>query len=250
MMLLVDIGNSRIKWCAYSTANKMGETHAMSHGNALTPQQLDECWSSLERPESIYLVSVANDELNSVVRHWVETKWSLNIHSLATNSSCAGVRNGYDNPYQLGVDRWAAIVGAYTMTKQATCVVDCGTALTCDAVDSSGQHLGGLIVPGRYLQQQVLLQGTAGITLEQDNLRLEGWGRDTGSCVSSGILQSHLGLVERCIQQLQDKELGPLSVVLTGGDANALVSHLSKEALLVPDLVFHGMTHMIQEYGS
>lgn len=250
MILLVDIGNSRIKWCGYSEEYTLGECYAISHGNEIIPQHLDESWSSLERPESVYLISVANNEIESVVRDCVAAKWSLSVHVLVTKSHCAGVHNGYQNPYQLGVDRWAAIIGAYTITKQATCIVDCGTALTCDAVDSSGLHLGGFVVPGRRLQQQVLLQGTAGITLEDADFSHGGWGRDTNSCVTSGILQSHLGLIERCIQLLQDNVDGPLSVVLTGGDADVLVSHLPATTLLVPDLVFHGMTYMIMEYGS
>ena len=73
------------------------------------------------------------------------------------------VRNGYEDIAQLGVDRWAAIVGAYTHFGSAVCIVDAGTAVTVDLVRDGGRHLGGLIVPGLQLMRSSLEQDTEDI---------------------------------------------------------------------------------------
>ena len=79
----------------------------------------------------------------------------------SSTDTAAGVRNGYSNPAQLGVDRWLAVIGAFHRHRDACCVVDAGTALTIDGVDATGQHLGGFIVPGPRLMVESLLTGTS-----------------------------------------------------------------------------------------
>src|SRR5699024_1677202 len=84
-----------------------------------------------------------------------------------------GVKTKYRYPERLGADRWAAAVGAYAASKKAVCVVDCGSAITFDAVDSAGRHLGGLIVPGWNLMRSALHLGTADLPFaEADSVEL------------------------------------------------------------------------------
>jgi type III pantothenate kinase len=196
------------------------------------------------------MVSVADPSIRALVQHWIAYNWSVTTIELTTTPHCAGVSNGYLVPEQLEVDRWAAILGAYRLTRQAVCVIDSGTALTCDAVDNNGKHLGGVIIPGRDLQKQVLLHGTAGISITDEKISYDRWGRDTNTCITSGIVQSQLGLIEHFLSQLQNFLGTAVSVVVTGGDAEILMAHLPTNSLLVPDLIFQGMTYMMMEQGG
>jgi type III pantothenate kinase len=119
--------------------------------------------------------------------------------------------------------------------------------MTCDAVTSDGRHLGGLIIPGRLLQEQALLQGTAAVNVERAKAPKVMWGQETVACVQSGILQAQLALIERCVRQLLEYGEKAVSVVLTGGDAVNLVPHLTLPVQHEPDLVFKGMLHIMME---
>jgi len=249
MKLLIDIGNSRLKWASYA-AGELSELAAMVYTEQDISNQLDAAWTGQKTAEAVFMCSVAAPWVEIAVTEWIKQHWAVPVIRLVTKKRCAGVNNGYLRPEQLGVDRWAAIVGAFQLTDQALCVIDSGTALTCDVVTKDGNHLGGLIVPGRSLQQQLLLSHTAGVNVEQKLDEFLMWGRETTSCVESGILQSQLALIERCIRQLQDSEAEPVSVIITGGDAEALLPYLPPPVRFVPDLVFQGMTYMLMERGG
>jgi type III pantothenate kinase len=67
------------------------------------------------------------------------------------------------------------------------------------------------------------------------------WGRDSGACLESGVLQMTTALIERAVRQAE-RDLGtPAAVVLTGGDADAVAPWLSVHHSTVPDLVLQGL---------
>lgn len=249
MKLLIDIGNSRLKWCTYDAGARLSDLSAIEHGNHLDSRTLDSVWQMLPMPQAVYMLTVASMEVESIVCEWVKARWQLDITKLRTQAKCSGVSNGYVQVEQLGVDRWAAIIAGYQLTKTATCIIDSGTALTCDAVDAEGQHLGGWITPGRNLQRECLLHGTSGVAIESDAESTGIWGRDTVSCVEAGLIHSQAALIERAIGQMEHEWGQEVAVVITGGDGEALLSRLASEALYVPNLVFQGMTHMLRERG-
>jgi type III pantothenate kinase len=246
MKLLVDIGNSRIKWAEYREG-ELGALNAMPYPHHPEHQLFQSAWGTLPRPESVILCSVAAAAVNSGLAQWVKSRWGVPLQVLVAQPRCAGVTNGYLEPMKLGVDRWAAIVGAYHLVKQAVCVVDCGTALTVDAVSEEGRHLGGVILPGTTLQRNALLAQTSGIRLVQGDEIEALWGRETTACVDSGILHSQLALIERCMQQLATASGASVQLVLTGGDAERLRHYLPAATRYTPDLVLQGMIYMMKE---
>ncbi len=141
---------------------------------------------------------------------------------------------------RLGADRWAAIIGAYKVFGGPACVIDAGTAITVDAVDARGLHLGGLIAPGPQSMRRALVDATA-------NLRDLGEGelallcKDTRSAISSGGWHAAAGLVER-MHMLVGKRLGPKTrFIMTGGDAERLDALVPGRFTLSPDLVLLGL---------
>jgi type III pantothenate kinase len=158
-----------------------------------------------------------------------------------------GVRNGYLDYRQMGVDRWLAILASYVTYRSAACVVDAGTALTIDAVAADGSHRGGLIVPGPALMRRSLLQDTAGIRPAADRLvdttsrPAAAWGRDTDSCIRLGALRATACLIEDRVKAWRDLEAPGAVLVLTGGDAAALGDALSLPVEHRPHLVLEGL---------
>lgn len=246
MRLLVDIGNTRLKW-TWLDNGLCGPQHALLYRQNEISEQLSKEWAGLALPQSVHIVSVSNRQLTDNLAAWLVKKWGCPVEVLQTGLQCGGVINGYIRPDCLGVDRWAAMVAAYNLINAAVCVIDCGTALTCDALDSRGRHLGGVIAPGLTMMRDALLERTAGIEVSEPSQVETLWGRDTTSCVIAGGVTAALGLIERVVLQLQQELDEPVMAMLTGGDAESLLPRLAVNYRYEPSLVLQGVAHMVLE---
>ena len=134
-----------------------------------------------------------------------------------------------------------ALLAARQLIGGAVCVFDCGTAITFDALAADGQHLGGLISAGIAGMRQCLLQGTAGIELHAETAALTPFARDTSAGVMAGTYYADVGLIEHMLKEVQKHIEGPIKLVLTGGDAEALAPLINMEFQHEPDLVIKGL---------
>ena len=247
MILLIDIGNSRIKW-------------AFHQGDALhsiTRVEYSECelghdWfaETTHTPEAIFVVSVASQETESALIRACHKRWGKSATILQTGSLCAGVTNGYTRPSMLGVDRWAARIGEYRLSGRAVVVTDCGTACTADFVDNQGVHRGGAIIPGLQMMQQSLSSATARIGAVDSDIGLDGPGTTTAACVHLGSREAVIGFIERMTRMAQAQLGEGVTVVLTGGGAKALLADLPDHIRYEKELVFLGMAGMVAEKGE
>jgi len=153
------------------------------------------------------------------------------------------VRNRYRQPEQLGVDRWVALIGARGLTSSAACVVDCGTAVTVDALSAEGEFLGGAVFPGLRLLRDSLVRGTAGIPANEGDAT-DCLARSTADGVAAGTLFGLAGAVERLIDEYRRTLGATMRVFLTGGDAPALAARLRAAHTPVPDLVLKGLARI------
>jgi type III pantothenate kinase len=160
---------------------------------------------------------------------------------VGTTASAGGVVNAYPRPANLGVDRWAALVGARHEYKDAVCVVDCGSAITVDLMDGDGRHRGGLIMPGIEMLKTLLLENTANIRLADPIPGVTLFAQDTGEAVSSGAAYMAVAALERIIAEMAATIAQHVDVVVTGGDAGQILSSLNIYARQDPDLVLKGL---------
>jgi type III pantothenate kinase len=238
--LLIDLGNSSLKW-AWLQAGGLGPIERAPYVNiGGEPGFSPDCLPAQPEPERVLISAVAAPELVKAVQSWVFNQWGLEPEILKAEASALGVTSGYDNPSQLGVDRWIALVAAHHAVQGPACVVDCGTAITIDVIAGDGQHLGGLILPGIGLMREALKNDTAIPWVEKGN-REELFAADTGSAVAAGGLNAAVALVEKVMVRSTER-LGERPVLLlTGGDAEQLLGVLREPARSEPDLVMEGM---------
>lgn len=245
MRLLVDVGNTRLKWALFDQV--LQEPQALVYRPQEFVEQLTATWSALAVPQAVQMVSVGNQEVTKELIAWVKEAWGCQVEMLQAGVKCAGVVNGYTSPSQLGADRWAAMVAAYALERSAVCVIDCGTALTCDVIDSNGRHMGGVIAPGLTMMRNSLLEGTAGIEFHAPLAQTSLWGADTASCVQAGGLHASVGLIERVVMQMQQQLAVPVTAVITGGDAESLLPWLSVKYRYEASLVLQGVARIVSE---
>ena len=101
--------------------------------------------------------------MDKTLTRLTKKKYNVHIEFITAAREYHGLTSGYLDPSLLGADRWLALIGAWTLARTALCVVDAGTAVKVDSVDSSGQHLGGLIAPGIHMMREVLMSNTSDI---------------------------------------------------------------------------------------
>lgn len=244
MKLLVDLGNSRVKW-AWLEGGVLADDGTAVHGRRPLDGLPPVLQAARYRPEEILVASVAAPALASSLNHALQARFAVPIRLAATEESALGVRNGYVQPGQLGVDRWLAMLAAFAQRRTAVCVVDAGTAMTVDVVAADGAHQGGFIVPGLALMREVLLGRTGGIAPAAATLvagpDARFLGRDTEGCISRGGLFAAACLVEGCMKALPAGGMEGAHLVLTGGDAGVLATALDRPAEIRPLLVLEGL---------
>jgi len=241
MNLLVDLGNSRLKW-AQRDAGRWHADATLLESENMAPL-LDRVWGGMTAPRQVVVCSVSDPRRLQTLGQWVRARWSLSPRIIRSRAEQLGVKNRYREPEQLGADRWAALIGARGLTASAACVVDCGTAVTVDALSAQGEFLGGAIFPGLRLLRGSLVQGTGGIKVA-DGSDTDCLARSTADGVAAGTLFGLVGAVERLIHEYRRTLGETMQVLLTGGDAPLLASRLSVAFTPVPDLVLRGLARI------
>ncbi len=247
MMLLVDIGNARIKWALQDADNwKTGEP--LQRQNRAFKDIARPGWKDLEAPERVIVSNVAGEDYRKSVQTWVKRRWKVTPEFLPVTEQQCGVSNAYSVPQRLGADRWANLLAVHAHYKGPAVVIDRGTAITIDAIAADGMHHGGLIVPGMDLMVSALKGHAPGIQIEEvDNQEISLLGRSTEAAVSGGVLYTAIALVERVFMDLQGELGNRTNLLLTGGDATRILPLLGSRPEYVPDLVLKGLAVYAEE---
>nr|VFJ53627.1 MAG: type III pantothenate kinase [Candidatus Kentron sp. DK]VFJ57413.1 MAG: type III pantothenate kinase [Candidatus Kentron sp. DK] len=245
-ILLLDIGNTRLKWAHLADGALSGHTGA-AYTVSQIPKILDKRWGVLAPPGRVLLSNVGKAGVADAISQWTLENWGLQTESPDVEPEAWGVVCGYRDPETFGVDRWLALVAARKKCTGSVCVVDCGTALTIDALASDGKHLGGLIVPGVGLMRKTLSRGAERIgKIPRDNSMSAAaqniWlGRSTQEGVMAGTMWAGVAFIDRVVADLEAELPRGVTCVLTGGDAQAIFPLLTCKATLEPDLVLQGL---------
>jgi type III pantothenate kinase len=237
MKLLLDLGNTRLKWALTSD-------RWLAHGAVGWNENLDaalaEALAPWPRPELVLAASVVDTDREALVAAIVTQLCARSVDWRRSPVAACGVRNAYAEPQRLGVDRFLAMVAALAHGGGPHVLVGVGTALTLDALATDGRHLGGLIAPGPMLMQQSLLNATALV-------RMDGAGSvqeradNTTDAVVSGCWLAAVALIERFVAQAADELGAHPTLCLSGGDAAQLAPLLSLPAHVTHNAVLRGL---------
>lgn len=234
--LLIDAGNSRIKW-------RLEVAGAVADEGALSWERWDleaaSRWADYA-PQRIILATVAGPERETRLASLCMAMWQLPLEVLSSATEAYGVRNAYEEPERLGIDRWAAMVAAYQRCQDAVLVVDAGSAITCDLINAEGRHLGGMIAPGVAAMGGAL--GSNGLLAWQGPFSLTSKpGVTTRDCMHAGISHALRGIAGGARSAMTEAGFAEYTTLLCGGDAAYLLP-LFDNACLVEGLVFEGMS--------
>lgn len=263
MTLLVDVGNSAIKWTQLAADGTVAAAQRQSHrGVAGIASQLADQWrGNVPRGAAVIACNVAGPEIVAAVEEAARTVELQAVRWLFTQRSFDGpiaLTNGYRNPAQLGADRWHCMLGACSTsntqrTMNSLVVVNAGTATTVDCVDANGRDsgkarftgkfIGGVIAPGVRLMLESLALQTAGLPSADADFfdNAAAFPDNTDAAIVTGVLDAQAGLVHQIWHRFAARLHVEPRLILTGGHARALFSRLSMAADIEHNLVLRGL---------
>jgi type III pantothenate kinase len=243
VILLIDIGNTRIKWARFERGALQPQSAAV-HATWTAQTLVETILQAGEVADRVLVSNVGGPRIGDAIRTAVSETWKIEPEFVTSSAAAGGVRNAYPQPANLGVDRWLAVIGAHALERGAVfCVVSAGTALTIDGVDADGRHLGGLIVPGPDLMISSLLRNTSEIAQRaQQGSTGDGLFADnTLGAIRQGAEHALGALVERAFEAMR-RELGQTpKLLLTGGASDRLEKSIGLPYRVVVDLVLQGL---------
>lgn len=241
-VLLIDAGNTRLKWQLRRRFQTVGERDVIAQGiQRYDAGAWDSDWQLPDGPSSTWVGSVAGDTVNQRIADWCASQRFSAPVFVRTARESLGLRVAYRDVTRLGVDRFLAMVGARQHAAGALCVIDVGTAMTLDAVDARGMHVGGLIAPGPGTMVQSLLRGTSGIQDASRDMPTDMFAKDTSEAVTGGACFAAAALVDRFVTHSATR-FGEVPEAFVAGGGRRVVQSLVSAALIdAPDLVFDGL---------
>lgn len=247
-MFAIDCGNTRIKWASYEAGVRLTSGHA----GLDDPEAYASLGAAIQDVAGpVLIANVAGAEAASALERTVRSHSGLEPEFIRVQPSAYGIRCSYDDPSTLGVDRWLAMIAARRQADGAVIVVAAGTAVTLDAVDSDGRHLGGLILPGESLMRKALADSARQIPLvapaTDPVAGIALLGRSTAEAVGHGTQLALAAAIDRAIMVVTEVVSPDASLIVTGGDGALLASWLTAESTFKEDLVLDGLAVIADE---
>lgn len=257
--LLVDAGNTCIKWC-YLEKNIPSKQQCYFYNDQSPISLFSKILSEKkEQCTKVLMVSVLGTMFNDKAAHMTKA-FSLAFKNIKSKSRLANVRNSYIEPEKLGADRFVAMIAAYHLVnndkqdKKPCIIIDSGTATTIDAVDASGYHLGGVILPGLSLCQSSLLDNTQQLS-DWNNQGLDItptiFAKETKEAIISasifglsGAIDSICNKMEAEISNLNHKNA--IDRVICGGGAKSILPYMDLDYSHQENLIMVGLSVILK----
>lgn len=264
MILLADAGNTRLKW-AYLNNGKRSQQFAENYQRLSAVEQLEEIFENTQASSEdrsvikrLLLISVLGEAFIEQIKTICE-KQHIVLHLVRSSATKLGIQNAYENPKQLGNDRFVSLIAAHHLQAgKHSIIVSCGTAVTIDAITATGQHLGGLILPGLQSFSSKLVEKAALLeTPKSQNAVL--FAKNTADAIFSGtifgLIEAINGISLRMKNTLQQSDLGnnlekqATTIILTGGDAETIHQYLADSTVRQDDWLMQGLQIIAESKG-
>lgn len=238
MNLVIDIGNTFIKFGVFDLEELKAKK--TSHHNLLfeTLNEISEDFPSIKRGIISSVANISEEDLFKL-----KQKFDLIVLDHQTKVPFI---NKYSTPNTLGIDRIALMSGAATQYKNKNVlVIDAGTCITYDFINSKNEYLGGAISPGISMRYKSLHTFTDKLPLLEATHQASFVGTDTASSIHSGIVKGVLYEIEGYIAEYKTK-YDNLTVILTGGDTHFLRDSIKNDIFANSNFLLEGLNHILE----
>lgn len=237
MILAIDIGNTRSKWAIFGVDGVM-QDFGVAFNEKLAETALPEVWRACSK---VLVANVAGEQAVEKLKAYL-APLALTIHWVKSTAQFGVLKNSYDDPVKLGVDRWAALIGAHDSTNAPCLVVNAGTALTVDAIDQN-IFIGGVIAPGLHMLHSAFIKNTAAVDAAGGGY--QAFPKNTQNAAYTGALLAMAGAAAAMYAELEKTAHQAPVCIVTGGDGKLLIPTLKQsfqiDAIDDESLVLRGL---------
>jgi len=238
MNLIIDIGNTRVKLAVYEENSCLNKLATLKEDFFKNVKKILK-----EYPEIIKGIISSVDFFSKEEENELKQLIKLTVVSI---SMTLPYKNLYGSPKTLGHDRIALIAAAANQyKKENVLVIDAGTCITFDFLNSENEYLGGAISPGLTIRYEALHNLTAKLPLLKPIDSDFFIGNTTESSIHSGIINGVINEVDGVIRQYQSS-YDDLTVILTGGDTNFLAKRLKSSIFANSNFLLEGLNHLLK----
>lgn len=239
MILVVDSGNTLIKWGIYDYPIWVAK-------GSLSHTEHYSLFNSLKTYDCISQVLVSNvagiDAKNKLTNLFsdldLEPFW---VHPCKL---LCGLHNKYNHCNSLGSDRWSSMIAAWDLYHEPCMVVSAGTALTIDMISDRGEFFGGIICPGYHSLRNSLF--TIPSLSNISNGLFEKAPLSSENALYSGVINMLVGAIER-IYNVMSCRHNKFHCIISGGDSSLLLPYLDSKFIKVENLVLDGLVIIARE---
>ena len=158
MILAIDVGNTRIKVAVFEADTVL---YSAFFDKIELQKKIQFILESYRKIDVFVVSSVGNIDKDEFFI-WEKI---LNVYYISHKTPFP-FKNLYETPYTLGIDRMVLASGAVLkFPNQNRLIIDAGTCITYDFVDSENNYQGGAISPGIRLRYESLHHYTANLPL-------------------------------------------------------------------------------------
>lgn len=234
--VVVDIGNTQAK-AAIFEGDKLAQSIRFNAADVQSLQDLLEEY----KPTHSLLCTVAAEPVSCVQLLVQYTDYKRLSPELAWP-----FRTEYTTPHTLGSDRVAGVAGSMVFFPNTNClVIDAGTCITYDMITHKGIHLGGAIAPGLQMRLNAMHHFTQKLPKLDFEETQESIGHSSKDSMLSGTYFGMLSEINGFIERYE-AQVGPLQVLICGGDAHLFDKHAKKDIFAAPDLVLYGLNKILE----
>lgn len=238
MTLLLDCGNTRCKITRLLEDGSLAPVQAIAIDAEDFLSQLQNRITGDIGNKRAYIASVVSDVITSGIESSLQSA-GFSVIRVKTQAEALGVRIAYPIPQQLGVDRFLALLAAH-QRQESVLIVSVGSALTVDVLRANGQHHGGMITATETIINAAM--ESRFVNFRNLSGQAVGFSANTADALASGARYMVLGIIEKSWREASVLLNEPaLPIVITGGDAEALLPHLPDNVVHQPALVLEGL---------
>ncbi|MBS9462008.1 type III pantothenate kinase [Flagellimonas sp. 389] len=237
MNLVVDIGNTRIKYAVFEHRTLKFYESSESRLFLSRVKELFELYPKIDRALIASVGNLEGKELEIV-------SLFCKVHLLSSDSKVP-FKNSYATPSTLGMDRVALATAAFYQNPRGnTLVIDAGTCITYDMMNDSGEYVGGAISPGVQMRYKAMHDQTNALPLLQPEEILDFIGNSTKTSMHSGVINGVSQEIDGVINQYRSR-FQDLTVILTGGDSHFFANRLKNTIFANSKFLLEGLNYLL-----
>jgi len=247
-ILIGDIGNTLTKLCLINKSSTIIKEYNIETVKIIKQKNLIKFFKPILNKnieKKILFSSVVPKAYKKIIKFLKIKKYQVyEVKKLPLKNL---IKIKIDKYNQLGSDRIANAIGAYSLYKKNCLIIDFGTATTFDIVRNPGVYEGGVIAPGVKLSILNLNRSTASLPVFDLKVNLKVYGKNTTDALNAGFLWGYQGLINNIVKKIKTSFNCSFKIILTGGYSKTFSKFINNNSTIEPNITIKGVMYIYKK---